>query len=59
MIQKNVKMRCKKEERDGIAYYCPTIPCPYEKGPLDLQMLLSSPRCDSEAKKKKKKGKKS
>jgi len=48
-------MRCKKEGRDEIAYCCPTIPCPYEEGSLNLQMLLSSPRSDSETKEKKRK----
>lgn len=54
VIQKNVKMRCKKEEHGGIGYCCPTIPHLYMEGSLDLQMLLSIPRCDSEGKKKKK-----
>lgn len=52
MRQKTIKMRCKKEERDGIAYHWPTIPCAYEEGSLNLQMLLPSPKCDNEPKKK-------
>lgn len=58
VAQENVKVRCRKEECGGIAYHCPFIPHSYKEDSLDLQMLFSTPKYDSEEKKKKR-GKKS